>query len=179
MDKVAEMTKDEVKRKLDKGRFLSSKPKKEYDPNLRSEVYNVINVIYDTKLKQRLKMWYQCNECSKILKAKAKTGNGSLRYHPCFEEWKKKNQPQTTTYDSSDDEEVKSVTDDMNVIEPGGSSLSDKSSDKRTTRAQSDKAKQFIELGRELGIEISSEAFTATSTKPGRFVRAPLSSSDE
>lgn len=186
MDKVAELTKEEVQRKLDKGRFLSSAPKKEYDPNLRSEVYNVINVIYDTKLKQRLKMWYQCTKCNKILKAQAKTGNGSLRYHPCFEKWKQQTQSaQTKTYDSSDDEELQDETGDMNDDKSdGGGSISVRV--RKTKQAQSDKNKKmdkFIELGRELGIEIPQKTLAGTLIEPGKFVKAPnkseSSSSDE
>lgn len=90
---MSDLTKEGVIKKLKTGRFVSCKPNKKYDPHLRSEVYNVINVIYDTKSKLRVKTFYQCNNCNKILMAKTSSGNRSLRNHACFVIWKKENNP--------------------------------------------------------------------------------------
>lgn len=86
-DGIIETEKCNLTMALEKRELVAKFPLPNDSRNLTSEVYNIIQLIYD-KDDIPLKNWFSCSVCSELMYVVRTNGIAKLRRHKCFIKWK-------------------------------------------------------------------------------------------
>lgn len=87
-----ETEKSEIKMALETGELVAKFPLPKDFTNLKSEVYNIIQLVYE-KDDITLNNWFSCSICGELMYVVRTNGTAKLRRHKCFVKWKEQQKP--------------------------------------------------------------------------------------